>query len=94
MLGAVVDVVLGAFVDLDGGVLGVDLPLDEGLEDFWYPDIEADLTHRRDDFKGKVFLDATGIAEFSFVAEDAVERSKELLGGKLFFVVGAGDFEH
>ena len=48
---AVVDVVFAHFVDLDGGVLRVDLAFDEGLEDFRNPDIEANLTFGRDDLK-------------------------------------------
>ena len=41
-----------------------------------------------------MLLDAAGVAQFLAIAEDAVERSKQLFGGKFFFVVGFGDFEH
>ena len=61
MFRAVVDVVLAHFVDLDGGVLGVNLALDEALEDFGDPNIEADLAAGGDDFERKVFLDAAGV---------------------------------
>ena len=35
---AIVDVIVGAFVNLDGRILGIDLALNERLEDFWDPD--------------------------------------------------------
>ena len=68
MFMAVVDVIFVAFVDLDGGVLRVDLTFDERLEDFWNPDVEADLTLGGDDFEAEVFLDTAGVSEFVFVA--------------------------
>ena len=91
---AVVDVIFVHFVDLDGGVLGVNLAFDEGLEDFGDPDVKADLTLGGDDFEAEVFLDAAGALEFVFVAQDAVERGEKLFGGEFFFVVGARDFQH
>ena len=39
----VIDVVLVHFIDLDGRILGINLSLDKRLEDFWNPNIEADL---------------------------------------------------
>ena len=94
VFGAVVGVVFGHGVDLDGGILSVNLTLNEALEDFGNPDVEADLAAGGDDFKAEVFLDAAGTFQLGFVAEDAVEAGKELFGGELFLVVGAGDFQH
>ncbi len=94
MFVTIVDVVLVHFVDLDGGVLGVDLTLDERLEDFRNPNIEADLTAGRNNFKGKVFLNATGSAKLVFIAKDAMKRGEKLFGGELLFIVRSGDFEH
>ena len=92
VLGAVVGVVLGHSVDLDGGILGVNLAFDEALEDFGNPDVEADLAAGGDDFKAEVFLDAARAFQLGFVAEDAVETGEELFGGEFLLVVGAGDF--
>ena len=92
VFGAVVGVVLGHSVDLDGGILGVNLTFDEALEDFGDPDIEADLAAGGDDFEAEVFLDAARAFQLGFVAEDAVEAGEELFSGELLFVVGAGDF--
>ena len=94
MFVAVVDVIFIAFVDLDGRVLGVNLTLDERLEDFWHPDIEANLSLGRDDFETEVFLNAARVFELVFVAQNAVEGGEKLLGGKFFFVVRAWDFQH
>ena len=69
---AVINVVIGHFVDLDGGVLGVDLPLDKALEDFWHPNVEADLAAGRDDFEAEMLLNAARVFEFSFVTQDTV----------------------
>ena len=91
---AVVGVIVGHGVDLDGGILGVNLALNEALEDFGNPDIEADLAAGGDNFEAEVFLDAAGASQFGFVAEDAVEAGEELLGGEFLLVVGAGDFQH
>ncbi len=41
---AVVDIIVVHFVNLDGRILGINLAFNETLEDFWHPDIEADLT--------------------------------------------------
>ena len=79
-------------MDLDGGILSVNLAFDEALEDFGDPDVEADLAACGDDFKAEVFLDAARAFQLGFVAEDAVEAGEELFGGELLFVVGAGDF--
>ena len=94
MFAAVIDIVVVAFVDLDGRILRIDLAFDERLENFWDPDIEADLSTGRDNFEGKMFLDAAGISKFVFVAQDSVERSEKLFRGKLFFVVRTRDFKH
>ena len=56
---AVIDVVVVTFEDLDGRILGVNLAFDKGLEDFGDPDVKANLAAGRDNFKRKVFLDAT-----------------------------------
>ena len=48
---AVVDVIFAHFVDLDGGVLRVNLAFDEGLEDFGNPNVEANLTFGGDNLK-------------------------------------------
>ena len=48
---AVINVIFVHFVDLNGGVLGVDLAFDEALEDFWHPDVEANLAAGGGDFK-------------------------------------------
>lgn len=61
---AVVDIVTVDFVDLNGGVLGVNLAFDEVLEDFGGPDEEADLTTGGNNFEGEMFLDAVGIFKF------------------------------
>ena len=92
MFGAVVNVIFVAFVDLDGGVLGVNLAFDKRLENLGDPDIEADLAAGGDNLERKMFLDTTGVFELVFVTQDAVERGKELLGGELLFVVGTRDF--
>lgn len=94
VLVAVVDVVFVHFVDLDGWVLGINLALDERLKDFWHPYIKTNLSLSGDDFETEVFLNATRVFEFVFVAENTVERSEKLLSGELFFVVRAWDFEH
>ena len=91
---AAVDVVFVHFVNLDGRILGVNLTLNEALEDFGYPDVETDLAAGGNDFEAEVFLDAARVFEFFGVAQDAVEASKKLLGGELLFVVSARDFEH
>ena len=65
---AVIDVIFGDFVDLDGGVLGVNLALNERLKDFWYPNVEANLTFSGDDFEAEVFLDAARVFELGFVS--------------------------
>ena len=62
ILGTIVYVVFVHLVDLDGWILGINLAFYETLENFWYPNVEADLTGSRNDFEGKVFLDATGIS--------------------------------
>ena len=94
MFQTVIDIIVVHFVNLDGGVLGVNLALDEGLEDFWHPDVEADLAGGGDNLEAQMFLDTAGVAEFVGVAKNAVERGEKLLGGELFLVVRAGDFEH
>ena len=68
IFGTIINVIIGHLVDLHGGVLGINLALNEVLEDFGHPDIEADLPASRDDFETEVFLDATRILEFGFVA--------------------------
>ena len=72
----IIDVVFIALVNLDSGVLGVNLPFDETLENFGNPNIKADLSARRDNFKTEVFLNATRVFELGFVAQDAVKRGK------------------
>jgi len=74
--------------------LSINLAFDEALKDFGYPDIEADLAASRNNLEAQVLLDAAGVFELSFVAQDAVETGKKLLGSELFFVVGARDLEH
>ena len=90
---AEVNIVLFYGADLDGGVLGVNLSLDERLESFRDPDIKTDLSRGGNDFKAQVFLDSVVFAELGGVAENTVQRGEHLFGGKLFFIVGAGDFE-
>ena len=94
MFSTIVDIIFVHFKDLDGRVLGINLSLDETLEDFRNPDIEADLTLGRDNFKGKMFLDTARGAKFVFVAQDSVKRGEKLFRGELLFIVRSRDFEH
>ena len=79
-------------LDLDSRILGVDLPLDEVLQMLRGADVEADLPAHTGDLKREMFLNASGSVELLLVAEDAVQRSEELLGRELFLVVVSRDF--
>ncbi|TWP27571.1 hypothetical protein EUA62_01265 [TM7 phylum sp. oral taxon 348] len=87
-----VSVVFLSRLDLDGRILGVDLPFDEVLQMLRGTDIETDLPSHTGDLKREVLLDAGGSVELLLVAEDTVQGSEELLGGELFLVVVSRDF--
>lgn len=81
VLFAIIDVVIVHFIDLDGRILGINLPFNEALEDFWYPDVEADLPASRDNLKAQMLLDAAGVFELFGVTQDTVKTGEKLLGG-------------
>ena len=55
-----IDIIFFNAVNLDCGVLSINLALDKTLKNLWHPDIKADLTASRNDFKTKVFLNSAG----------------------------------
>ena len=59
-------------LNLDGRILGVDLPFDEVLQMLRGADVEADLTAHTGDLKREVLLNASGSVELLLVAEDTV----------------------
>ena len=51
IFGAVIGVIFVHFIDLNGGVLGINLPFDKTLQDFWHPHVKTNLASSRNDFK-------------------------------------------
>ena len=91
---AAIDVIFVHAIDLHARILGVNLAFNEGLENFWHPDEEADLIASRGDFEGEMLLYTSAILEFSRITQNAVQRHKHLLSTELVLVVVLWNFEH
>ena len=92
MLIAVIDVIMVDSVDLDGGILGINLTFNETLLCLGSPNIEANLSTRTNHFKTEVFLYATGNPKRFGISENAVKGGKKLFCGKFLLVVVFRDF--
>ena len=76
MITFVLGIIFTGPVDLDGWVLGVDLPLDEALQGPRRPDVEPNLPIDRSYLKTQMFLRSPAQFELMFITQDAVQTGE------------------